>query len=444
MFSRRAKPEPLTASLLACLLGATALGLALRLLWVLKLHPPESEIFSDMQSYVDRARHLLAGRYDSGDWLYPPGTSAPIALWMKLTPLHWQRSTAVMQALLAAAEIPLLFVGARRWFGNRVALAAAASFSVYYLAIDYAGLFSSEGYLTFWLVLAIALLDPDRPSRMALAGLALALGALVKPQVMLLGPMWFGLLAMRRQWKQAAALTAACGAVVLPASAICSRATGHLQVLSSTSGVVMVQAWCPVKDVEAHSSAWNMAFGLPTVSTRIGRGEPEAQWGHAKYDVPFSDSGFYVREGLHCIARFPAHALRTLVLNLWDTFGGPPWSFQGPWPDAATDWRKPTLWCNQLFSWLVAPFAFLGMWRYRRDRGMLFAVTLPFASCVVNCLVFHGEPRFRVPYDFAILVGAWMGLASLGRQREVAPVAPDAPVTALDAPPTEVAARSSA
>ncbi|MBS2026891.1 MAG: glycosyltransferase family 39 protein [Deltaproteobacteria bacterium] len=443
MSTPRATPEPLTASLLAGVIGATVLGLGLRLLWVLKLHPPSSEVFSDMQSYVDRARHLLAGRYDSGDWLYPPGTSAPLALWMKLTPFSWQRSAAVMQAVLAAAEIPLIFIGARRWFGNRVALMAAASFSIYYLAIDYAGLFSSEVYLTFWLVLAVALLDPDRPVRMALAGLALGLGALAKPQVMLLAPMWFGLLAMRRQWNQAAALTAACAAVVLPASIICTRATGHLQVLSSTSGVVMVQAWCPVKDVEAHSSAWSMAFGLPTVSTRIGRGEQEAMWGHARYDVPFTDSGFYMREGLRCIARFPAHALRTLALNLWDTFGGPPWSFQGPWPDAATDWRKPTLWCNQLFSWLVVPFAFLGMWRHRRDRGMLFAVTLPVASCIVTCLVFHGEPRFRVPYDFAILVGAWMGLASMRRSREVAPVARDAPVTQVERSP-DVAARTSA
>jgi len=433
------KPPPLSARERLGLVAATAIGLGLRLLWVLKIHPPSKSVFSDMGSYVERAKHLALGYYAPGDWIYPPGTPGPIALWMKLTPNHWETAAALMQALMATAEIPLLFIAARRWFGNRIALAAAASYAVYYPAIDYVGLFSSENYLTFGLILAVAFFDPERPLRTAWSGVGLGLGAIAKPQAMLLAPLWFALLLLRRKNRTAAALTVACTLMVMPLSYLCSKATGQVQFLSTAGGVVMVQAWCPVKDVDAHGPGWQMGFGLPTVAQRDYRGEVESTWGHAKYNVPFIDSRFYMHEGLGCIARFPKHALRTLVLNFWDTFGGPPWSYQGPWPDASTDWRKPTLLCNLFVSWLVLPFTLLGIWRYRRLDGMHWVVSLPLLSCVLNCLIFHGEPRFRVPYDFTLLLGACAGIASLMRKAAPIEVPLATPMPLPEAPPAPAA-----
>src|SRR6185312_7192593 len=98
------KPPPLTAREKLGLLAATAIGLGLRLLWVLKIHPPSRSVFSDMGSYVERAKHLAQGYYAPGDWIYPPGTPAPLALWLKLTPNHWETAAALMQALMGTVE----------------------------------------------------------------------------------------------------------------------------------------------------------------------------------------------------------------------------------------------------------------------------------------------------------------------------------------------------
>src|SRR6185312_4715927 len=111
---------------------------------------------------------------------------------------------------------------------------------------------------------------------------------------------------------------------------------------------------CPVRFVEAKPpGGGQMGFGMPDVGQREMRGEPEATWGVARYDVPFIDSAYYFREGISCIKRFPRHALHMLGMNVWDTFAGPPWSYVGPWPDAYTAFRKPTVGYNVAFCWLV-------------------------------------------------------------------------------------------
>ena len=316
---------------------------------------------------------------------------------------------------------------------GRCSLASATAFALHFFSIEWCGVFLSENYLTLGLVLAVALFDPAQPPRCGFAGMALALGALAKPQCLLLLPLWCLLLASRRHLSAAAALVLGAASLVLPASYAATRATHHLQVLSAMGGVVMTQAWCPVLDVVTVYPGGQMGFGLPVVAQRDARGEVEATWGHAKYNVPFTDSSFYAREGLRCIARFPRHAVRTFFLSIADTFAGPPWSYQGPWLDVFTEFRTPTLTFNLLFCWLVVPFALWGMYRGRRDFGMLATVTLPVLSCVVNCAVFHGEPRFRLPYDFMLWIAACVAVASLWRTRATATATAAVPAPTLGA-----------
>src|SRR5437868_6129497 len=103
-------PGVLSRRALWTLLGAIAVGCALRLGWVLWLHPPAKFIYSDMLSYVNRAKALRTWQYSDFDWMYPPGTSMWLTLAMLVVPKHWETAAGVLQALLSTLEIPLVFI----------------------------------------------------------------------------------------------------------------------------------------------------------------------------------------------------------------------------------------------------------------------------------------------------------------------------------------------
>jgi hypothetical protein len=415
-------------------LAIAAVGLAIRLYWVLKLHPPGDFVFSDMNSYVERAHSLLARKYDAFDWIYPPGTSVWLAAAMRLAPRSWATLAAVMQAAISTLEVPLVFWIGKRWFGARVGLVSCLCFALHPFSIDYCGLFLSENYVTLWLIVCVALFDPASVMRSGLSGLALGMAALVKPQSVLLAPLWMGLMLLHgRRWT-VVAMALGLSLTVMPTSYFASKATGHFQVGSAASGEVLTQAWCPIRDVVSQGPGWSLGFGLPTVWMRVIRGEQEATWGRGIFTEQLTDSKFFTRVALGCIKRFPAHAARTLVLNVWDTFAGPPYSVQGPWPDAFTGFHAPILGSNLAFCWLVVPVALFAMIKFRRDPAMLYVTTLPLVSCVLSCMLFHGEPRFRIPYDaflwIAFCAGTARWLASRSTQVQLPAMVPGATTVA--------------
>jgi hypothetical protein len=113
-----------------------------------------------------------------------------------------------------------------------------------------------------------------------------------------------------------------------------------------------------------------------------------------------------MREGFTCIERYPRHALKMALLHLADTFSGPPWSNEIPWPDSHTGWFVPSLLSNLFVSYLVTPFALLGMWWNRRSAAMWLFGIFPLLSTLATAVLFHGDPRFRAPYDFFLFIAA--------------------------------------
>lgn len=393
-------------------LALAAAGLPFRLLFVALLHSPARYDTSDMYWYHRSALHFLdASRaVDHFDWYYPTGTPAMIALFLKLFgPVAGVTALALAQATLVSTEVPLVYVIGRRWFGPNVGLAASALYALHYLPLGFAGMFMSESWLTIGLVAALALLDPEKPGRALLAGLMLGFGAWAKSQAVLLAPLWALLMVWRwRRWGSAAALVAGTVAVVLPMSILASKKVGRPVMLSPNGGQTFALGQCPIKSISyndpKHHEGAN--FGLPDLFQRVPRGEQEAFWEDAHYDVPFFDSGFYFREGLRCIRRYRYHALRAVFLHLADTFAGPPWSMVAPWPLTITRFNGLVVASNLVIAYLVAPLAFLGLWLRRREAAMWLVFGLPVLSLLASALLFHGDPRFRVPYDFAFILAA--------------------------------------
>jgi hypothetical protein len=117
------------------------------------------------------------------DWYFPSGTSTFLSLFLRtLGPAAGWSAAALVQALLSGAEVALLFVATRRFFGGRIGWIAALLLAGHYLAIDYAGYFLSETLLGVSLLAAAAVFVPEKPLRSFGAGLFLGIATWAKAQ----------------------------------------------------------------------------------------------------------------------------------------------------------------------------------------------------------------------------------------------------------------------
>jgi 4-amino-4-deoxy-L-arabinose transferase-like glycosyltransferase len=375
-----------------------------------------------MHSYIERAVQMADPVRGSNpyDWYYPSGTSAVLSLFLRLfrEPGGWTVA-AFFQGLLSSAEILLIYVAAKRYFGRRIALVAAILFAADYLAYGYAGYFLSENYLEIGLIGAMAVFDPDKPQRGLMAGLLLGFGAWAKSQAFLLAPLWAVILIWRGKWRSAVTVVLGALAVVVPVSIYVSHASEHPVFISNNVGQTFALGQCPIKEIHYDDRIHNTAamFIAPVLAQRQGRGEIEATWQNAFYRESFQDSGYYFAEGLKCIQRYPSHALRMAWRHLLDTFIGPPTSPALPWPDSFTPFAVPAITTNYFICLFIVPLAAIGAWRRRREVGIWLLVILPIGSLLISAVLFHGDPRFREPYDFCFFIAAAALLVDLRDRR---------------------------
>jgi hypothetical protein len=401
----------------------TAVGTVIRVLFVLTVHRPMDFDYSDMHSYIERARQMATPDSQTSiyDWYYPSGSAFFIHIWLRLFGIKAGFVVAgVVQALLASVEIPLLYLATARFFSRQVALGAAALFTFHYLSIGYAGFFMSENYLAIGLISACALFVPERPLRLLGAGLMLGLGAWAKSQAVLLAPLWAVVLFWQGRRLGAALVMLGCFGVVIPVSIYVSVKNHQPTFVSYNGGQTFALAHCPIREISysdpiSHTGAM---FTLPVQNQRFERGDVEASWGSAHYTEPFSNSKFYMREGFKCIQRYPLHVVRQAFYHLADTFCGPPWSLTMPWPDSHTAFRPFSLISNLFVSLIIAPLAFVGLWWRRREQAMWLFFGLPVLSVLASAVLFHGDSRFRCPYDFCFFIAACAAVETWRKRRE--------------------------
>jgi hypothetical protein len=397
----------------------SAVGLLWRMVFVGFIHRPWLMDYSDMHSYLSAAEHYadLGRSTDTGDWYYPSGTGASIGLWLLLFGVEaGKRVAGELQAVMAAAVVPLTYVIGRRFFTDaRVAFWAAILYAVHYLPMGFAGLFMSETYLTIGLAGAMALLQPERPRSALAAGLALGYGAWAKSQAFLLAPLWAALLLLDRKVKPAVAVLVGVLCFVVPVSVIATIKSGQPSFISSNGGQTFALGQCPVRTMifEHPQEHWRILWSAPDLNQRTPRGEVEASWQDAVFDVPFNHSRYYMGVGLDCIRRYPRHALRTLFFHVADTFSGPPWSNIIPWPESHAGYEVPAAIANWFVSYLLAPLAFFALALHRRERGIWIVFGFPVLSLLASAVLFHGDPRFRVPYDFTFFLAGAQGYFTL-------------------------------
>ncbi|MGD9893401.1 MAG: glycosyltransferase family 39 protein [Dehalococcoidia bacterium] len=421
----------------ALAVAAIVVGVLLRVVWGLLLHPSVDYIYSDMAGYVERAQRLAAGsglvRYDA---FYPPATHILLAVPLKVldTGRAGLWGGAVLWSALSSLTPLLMWRLARHLLTPAAAALTALLCALWPLHITYGGVFTSE---TPAIALLVAALWLGYRAGWARGRAALGLGLVA-------GLLWGAAIAVRPQsglnWlvlavplvlqsrRQALALAGIVVGTAVPLVGVLvhnSVAAGKPTGISENSGLVFWQGHCEVNTVTTvdPNTGVRFVFGSP-VDIQRGGGQDYYFEDHLVWDQPF----FYA-QGWECIRDDGLGHVRRILRNVLDMT-----ATTVPWPQSnnETGQREVVRVSNFVYSALLAGIVVeaLALARRRRVSGRPAgeAVMLAhLASMITLAIVFSGDPRYRTPSDvfglalLAALLADRLGLDRGARGGDVQP-----------------------
>jgi hypothetical protein len=394
--------SPHTATLL--LLVALALRVA-----AVAINPPGTTLYSDMGNYSLIADNVLAGVWQPGHFLPAIGFSLIVAGFKRLF-TNWSAALAVYHVVISTATVWLVWKCATRAFGQTVGTLSLLLAAIHVPWIVLTAVALSETTFTFLMaVLVWASLEVvERPSVRwsAVWGLVFVAGFWVKGTHAFLGPMFLlGILAWRH-WalesfsRIAVPVSVVVGAGLLLHGVLSYETTGTFRLSSAAGGLNFIEGKCPSKrNFDPTGSNWlsPVYFQLGITTSKL-------------WDRPFTDSGYYMQEGLKCIRRDP--------FVLVQSFESIPFLFVGNylWPVTQSAVAPQA----RLYELVTGPFLMAGValwllarWPWRRQRwGELIVWALPLAALCLTVYVFKSEIRFRVPFDVWFIPMAFDGWMS--------------------------------
>lgn len=403
--------HPSSVSLLSSRHTVTALlflALALRVAAV-AINPPGSAMYSDMANYAGIADKILNGDWRASHFLPAIGFSLIVAAFKRVF-TNWSAALAFYHVVISTITVWLVWKTSTRAFGEKVGVLSLALAAVHVPWIALAAVTLSETTFTFQMaVLAWASLEiVERPSVRwaAIWGLMFVTGFWVKGTHAFLGPMFLlGVLVWRR-WsrdtlvKVAVPISAIVGAGMILHGILSYETTGTFRLSAAAGGLNFVEGKCPSKlNYDPTGSRW-----LSPVYLQLGITTAKM------WDRPFTDSGYFMKEGLKCIGRDP--------FVLVQSFESIPFLFVGNylWP-ATQSSVAPQV---RLYELVSGPFLMAGValwllarWPWRREQwGELLVWAAPLAALCLCVYVFKSEIRFRVPFDVWFIPMAFAGWVS--------------------------------
>jgi hypothetical protein len=406
----RAGHVPLTRAA-AALLG---LALAVRVAYLRELR--RSPLFDgfvlDERNYDAWAQRIAAGDV-LGEGTFTANPLAPYLLGALYA--LFERDLVVVRAvqmLASTAVCWLLYLVARRSFGERPALVTLALAAVYGPMIHTAGSLVAEGWVLLFAAGALAILAGQVSTlRAGAAGGLLALACLGRPNLL---PLLAALpvawaVASRSGWRLFAGRAAAWSlgaALVLGPVFFRNVAVGGEAVLVTAHGGVNL--WI------GNNPAADGFFSTPERSGLQGGQESlirssiaVAERAEHRTLTAADASAWWTQRALVWVVEDPVGWARLTMrkagyfLNAYE----PPLETNFGWAAA----RFPTLGWATVGAGVVGPLALVGMWATRarwRELGVLHAYTL---GCTVTVVLYFVAARYRLP----VLV-AWLPFAGVG------------------------------
>jgi len=407
-------------------------ALGLRLAWVLAVKR-DGFASNDASFYHFSGDSIARGRgFESPFGLptarWPPGYPALLSLLYRITGWH-AVAAEVLNAVLGAITVPLLYRLAKPHFGSRVAFIAATMLCVMPGPILWTDLTVTETLFTLQLVLFFLLIMRSRPTWAWAAAIGAFVGLVTLTRSEALVWLIVPFVVWRRQagWKVTIPRIAATGAVFLlvltPWAIRNTRAMGSFIPLSTNAGETLYAGHNPNAD-----GMQNYPSEELTASFGTGK-EWEVKWSHGLQ-----------RRAIDYMVSHPAREVELIPAKLLALMRGDSWAFdwlnQDPYPTLSRTWTTyisvvaDLAWFSLLALTLVGVFG-LGraVWRQR----LMVAITTSFVTLLVLYgFVYYGNYRYRLPYEPLMMVVAalvvdrgWQGLQA-ARQAEVRLEAGDA------------------
>lgn len=411
--------------------GLVVLAFALRLAWIAAVRFTPS-LSDDAGRYDFLGRSLAAGGgfvnpNGTTTMFWPPGYPFILAAIYKLYP-HWLladhtvRAALLVNALLGAAAVALVYAIGVRAFDRRTALLGALLTALFPSLIFFSNITLSETAFTFLLLAALALLiEAEARGRLLLlaaAGAIIGYAALVRGQAALLP-----LVALPFWWRSVAVQLDAA-----PPATIARRLALRLAIVGVPAAIV-IAPWLARNVVESKSLVFissnagvDFYIGHSAGANGGGRKVDELVFRYpdrpqAEAEAQISRDGF--REGLSYAVHHPAREVtlsaRKLV-RLYATDGeAVRWTDgHGEHRVMAPGVRHALITLSNAWYWSMLLLALAGAaaWLSVRHPVRLLLVCLVAYWTLVH-IAFFGDPRFHAPVMPVLALwaaaGVWWG-----------------------------------
>lgn len=411
------------------LICLTLLAFAIRLIWNFAVHSPGDHIVSDMHSYWKHSDSILKDPLQrSGSAIFfPPGTGFFLTLVRFLFGANNHIALAIAFAALGTLLVPLVYRLAERFFQTRWLCRFAAILTCfYYPFISYGGYYLSELPFAVSVTAAglftVRLSDRGQTRDAWFAGLAVAIGALFRPQILaampLLGLLWLFRRESWLKWKMThwIHLSIPIVLVILISTARFYHHTGRLGFISGNGPLNYAFGRCHALVIESRAFGYFASYSPPPLGYLDSRQKRQPD-SFVRLDSALGtkvtlNGTIWTPETFHdltkrCVAvTGPWRQLRYSLVHVIML-----WGFNIAWPDSATDpYRYFMLAAVILHNiFLMPPFIvmFFASWRRRFSRHAL--LTTQIAALVLIAVVYFGDVRYRAPYDALIIVLALDG-----------------------------------
>jgi 4-amino-4-deoxy-L-arabinose transferase-like glycosyltransferase len=358
----------------------------------------------DMRTYVEQAQVIAKdGLRGLGVIWRPPLYPALLSLSLKFAG-NSLVPAMIIQVLLSSLSAGLIYLIARRFASDGIALAAATMYAVHWVAIFFSALFLGTSLFIFLLLLVLWLVlvsDATRVAPLILAGLLAGLSALVRTEVLPCVLVWAGWMAWRRRFANALMFFVAAGIPILPITIHNYRMTGEFIPVTAIGG-------------------YNFFVGNNSHAdgkTVWASKEALEKLGVSENLPPLENQSRYMKATLHDIAEHPARFAGLMVKKVYYLLNAHEISSNTDIYYVISD-TSPMLAVLALFSsGILLPLAFVGIVFGKYDRRAAIPVFLFVIPFVLILLAFFVNARFRSPLIPVLCVFAALGAMRIWSER---------------------------
>ena len=390
------------------------ISLSVRLWWTLKVQPPGETIYSDMSGYINRAKNLLTGAQarEQGIGVIAYGGHYFYAAQMAILGIENYKAMSIVGAVLSALTVVAVTISARMTFASVWGSYCMGILgTAWYPMICFTGYFSTELPYCFFMSLSILLtlwfLKTGRGALMT--GIVYAMGFTIRPQLIMTAILFWVWLFLRRshlnrfQWRSFIYL-------IVPMAAIAGFSMYRHHYF--TEQIALISGNAPVNRLFASSEykriICEMEYADGNVRTRTLQ-PPSAR--NLGYTEVFRFKGYLGDSKILNAERhriWSQYSWKKKLSLCWRNVALLAYK-NTMWPErdrAKEGWRKAVFdFWPSLMQYYVFPLAFLGflMLFFRLNIRMeIFA--MHYLTVLYAAFMYIGEIRYRVPYDFVLIV----------------------------------------